>query len=361
MTSEAADSVDHDQAALDRALASFADTAAESPKGLSNHGPMVVEALFTLGRADAIAGFTLAYLPGLQRSPIVPVMGGGDPETLIGDPTMFPELRGIIARDLAIGFAQEGSYDPPVRAWVSRLSTDPLASAGHGLIRTFHAHRSVSRNASEPAVDELATSLTYWAATWRPAVVDTAAPGDGDRSPTDVLAALPRLAESERSGPIMGLVDAALALDDVVEGIGRADLPEEHDAAFDQLVQAGARLFLADEGRHPHAIAHALTLPAAARELSTLLDDTTTTTLVRRTWVAVALLASTVGSGVADWPPTTTTTTTLADAVARAVETGDAHAIKLAEACVREAARQPGATDLLTATCAAGAEHLGRY
>ena len=349
---------DPNQEILDQALAAFADTAAESPEGLSNHGPMVVEALFTLGRADAIPGFTLAYLPGLHRSPIVPVMGSGDPEALIGDPAAFPELRGVIARDLAIGFATEGSYDPPVRAWVARLSSDPLASAGHGLIRTFHAHRSVSRHASEPAVDELATALTYWAATWRPVEVGSAAPSDADRSPTEVLATLPRLAESERSGPIMGLVDAALALDGLVEGIGRAVLPTRHGAAFDELVQAGALLFLADEGRHPHAIAHAVTLPAAARELSVLLDEEATAALVRRTWVAVALLASTVGSGVPERAPLPEHP--LAEAVSRSVETRDAHAIKLAEACAREAVRQPAATDLLAATCVAGAERLGR-
>jgi hypothetical protein len=354
VTSEPAES---DQAILDEALVAFADTAAESPDGLSNHGPMAVEALFTLGRADAIPAFTLAYLPGLHGSPIVPVMGSGDPEALIGHPDAFPELRGVIARDLAIGFASEGSYEPPVRAWVARLASDPFASAGHGLIRTFHAWRSVSRCASDAAIDELATALTYWAATWKPVQLDPPAASRADRPPIEVLAALPRVAESERSGPILGMVDAALALDGLVEDIGRASLPAGHGAAFDLLVQAGARLFLADEGRHPHAIAHAVTLPAAARELSALLDDDATDALVRRTWVAVALLASTVGSGVVDGTPTVGSTR--AEPVTLAVETGDAHAIKLAEACVREVARQPGATDLLTATCAAGADHLG--
>jgi hypothetical protein len=356
VTSEPAES---DQAILDQALVAFADTAAESPDGLSNHGPMAVEALFTLGRADAIPGFALAYLPELQRSPIVPVMGSGDPEALVGHPDAFPELRGVIARDLAIGCASEGSYEPPVRAWVARLASDPFAAAGHGLIRTFHAWRSAFRCSSDAAIDELATALTYWAATWKPIVLDPPGSGPADRPPLEVLAALPRVPDSARSGPILGIVDAALALDGLAEDIGRASLPTGHDAAFDLLVQAGARLFLADGGRHPHAIAHAVTLPAAARELSALLDDDATDALVRRTWVAVALLASTVGSGIADGVPTVTGS--LSEQVSSAVETGDAHAIKLAEACVREAARQPDATDLLTATCAAGADHLGDF
>lgn len=357
MTSDPDATIDADQAALDAALMAFADTAAESPEGLSNHGPMVVETLFTLGRADAIPGFTRSYLPDLQRSPIVPVMGGGDPEALIGRPAAFPELRGIIARDLAIGFATEGSYVPPMRAWVARLASDPLASAGHGLIRTFHAWRSVSRFASDAAIDELATALTYWAATWRTIDLGSHAPTDTDRSPLEALASLPRLAESERSGPIMGLVDAALALDGLASTVGHVALPDAHDAAFDQLVHAGARLFLAAEGRHPHAIAHAVTLPAAARQLAALLNEEATTSLVRRTWEAVAMLGATVGSGVFDGsapaaPPLTV-------GVEQAIEVGDAHAIKLAEACVREATLQPAATDLLAATCAAGIEHLG--
>lgn len=356
MTSGPEDVRTADQNTLDQALAAFADTAAESPDGLSNHGPMVVEALFTLGRADAIPDFTLAYLPGLQRSPIVPVMGSGDPESLIGHPTAFPELRGIIARDLAIGFATEGSYNPPVRAWVARLASDPLASAGHGLIRTFHAWRSVSRCASDAAIDELATALTYWAATLRPIDLGPALAGTANRSLTEVLAVLPRLAESERSGPIMGLVDAALALDGLADGINHAVLPDQADEAFDQLVQAGARLFLADEGRHPHSAAHAVTLPAAARELAELLDEEATTSLAQRTWVAVALLEASIGSGVMDGTPPAAIP--LADGVVQAVEVGDAHAIKLAEACVREVARQPAATALLAATCAAGVEYL---
>ena len=219
--------------------------------------------------------------------------------------------------------------------------------------------KTVGKSLVSSAVDELATALTYWAATWKPIVLDPPGSGPADRPPLEVLAALPRVPESARSGPILGIADAALALDGLVEDIGRASLPTGHDAAFDLLVQAGARLFLADGGRHPHAIAHAVTLPAAARELSALLDDDATDALVRRTWVAVALLASTVGSGIADGVPMVTRT--LSEQVSSAVETGDAHAIKLAEACVREAARQPDATDLLTSTCAAGAVHLGDF
>lgn len=341
------------QASLERALQAFSATAAEYADGLSNHGPMAVEALFTLGRADAIADFTEGTLPGLPRSPVGAVMSGGDPTALIGDPAQFTVLRGIISRELAMELATESTVVATTASWVGRLADSPIAAAGHGLIRTFHAWRSVSRLATVTSVDELATALAYWAATWidldfAPDVVDP------DLSLVVALDALPRVTETERGGPIMGLVGRVLDLDGVDTTIARAMLPDQMDDAFDEIVQAGSRLFLSNFERHRVSLIHAVTIPAAARELAPLLAKNDRSRFVTHVWESVAVLGAMFGNG-------STSTVTfdaaapLADSVDRAVEGGDAHAIKLAEACVRETHHQPDAAELFAAVCEAGA------
>lgn len=345
-----------DQSILDDALTAFADTPAQDDAGLSNHGPMVVETLFTLGRVDVIPSFTEHLLQSLPHVPIVPIMGGGDPTAMVGHPERFHELRAAIARDLAMGIEREDSFVPPIRAWVAHLAGAPLSAAGHGLIRTFHAWRSTQREPSAAAIDELATALAYWASTWSPIPLDLGGTVSPTAPPLQVLTGLPRLDESERGGPIMGLIAPALALDDVADAVCATHLPESSDALFDAITQAGARAFLADGGRHPHSMAHAVTLPAAARQLATLLDESDRILLGRRCWEAVAVLAVALGSGaLTDAPPPSPP---LDVSIGAAVETGDAHAVKVAEACLREAHLQPGAADLFAATCAAGADRL---
>lgn len=341
------------QASLERSLQAFSETAAEYADGLSNHGPMTVEALFTLGRADAIADFTEGTLPGLPRSPVGAVMAGGDLAALIGDPEQFTVLRGIISREFAMELATENTVGSTTASWVGRLADSPIASAGHGLIRTFHAWRNVSRLATVTAIDELATALAYWAATWIDLNIARDVV-DPDLSLLVALDALPRLAETERGGPIMGLVDRALGLDGMDTTISRAMLPDQVDPAFDEIIQAAGRLFLSNFEHHRVSLIHAVTIPAAARELAPLLAENDRSRFVAHVWEAVAVLAAMFGNGSAS-SVKVDSPAPIADSVDRAVKDGDAHAIKLAEACVRETAHQPDAADLFAAVCEAGA------
>ena len=341
------------QATLERALQAFSDTAAEYADGLSNHGPMTVEALFTLGRADAISDFTDRTLPGLARSQVGAVMAGGDPAKLIGHPEQFTVLRGIISRELALELAADNSVGKTTASWVDRLSDSPIASAGHGLIRTFHAWRNVSRLATVTAVDELTTALAYWAATW----VDLGLSSEvviADLSLPAALDALPRLAETARGGPIMGLAEPVLSLDGLSGMIARAALSDRVEAAFDEIVQAGCRLFLSNCEHHRVSLVHAVTIPAAARELAPLLTENHRHQFAAHVWEAVAVLGAMFGNGSASTVKIASPLP-LAISVARTVDGGDAHAIKLAEACVRETAHQPDAAELLGAVCEAGA------
>jgi hypothetical protein len=56
-------------ATIDYALDILKDTGPEFGGGLSNHGPMAAEALFSLGRADAVIPWVKRYRRHLQEYP----------------------------------------------------------------------------------------------------------------------------------------------------------------------------------------------------------------------------------------------------------------------------------------------------
>lgn len=55
--------------ALDWALEALAGYGPDLANGLTNHAPMAVEALCSLGRGDAVASWVEAYRPGLAPRP----------------------------------------------------------------------------------------------------------------------------------------------------------------------------------------------------------------------------------------------------------------------------------------------------
>lgn len=54
---------------LDEALEVLCDTGPEFGPGLSNHGPMAAEALYTLGRSEDIVPWVVGYKRNLQDAP----------------------------------------------------------------------------------------------------------------------------------------------------------------------------------------------------------------------------------------------------------------------------------------------------
>ncbi|MGA8847390.1 MAG: hypothetical protein WB471_12315, partial [Nocardioides sp.] len=125
--------------AYDEALDRYHATGPEFDGYLSNHGPMVVEALSRLGRPELIHRWTDGYLAQLDEAP-----RGADPiradawVDALGDPRRVG--------DWAVYFlhqSQEQPWPDLLATWWPRLLPGIAAGATHGVIRTGHAVRAL--------------------------------------------------------------------------------------------------------------------------------------------------------------------------------------------------------------------------
>ena len=218
--------------------------------------------------------------------------------------------------------------------WVPRFVPGLAAAATHGVIRTAHAARALGQRDNEIRRAELASALAYWAASYEEL------PWDGSVAPeASVADALARVATRRpaRELPQGNIVSGLRTLSGDGAFLPVAGWVDVGDPlrTLGEITVAAAELYL----RHPGQripFTHALTGPSALRLLAPYLDEATVRDATRRAWQAAAGLWAVYGdpsapAGVQGTPREP------AELVARAVENGGAHSIKLTEACLREA------------------------
>jgi Questin oxidase-like len=339
---------------LDEGLRRIARTGPEFGGGLSNHAPMAAEALVRLGHADTVQPWLDGYLRRLHEAP-----RPGDRITdqtwrdALGDPRRVADWEVYIRDQMG-----EQGWREVLAQWWPRLVPGLAAAGTHGVIRTSHAARSLAAADTAERRAELARGLAYWAASYLelPGYVRTG-------GQLELMAALAGLPVAPRP-PAPGLISAGLAAGLAAEpGFGAAvgALRPPADVAADLRDMAGAfaRIFLAYGRQQPIALLHAVTATVAARSVLPLLPDGVARPTYDALWQVGAGLYAVYAGGVAAEPlPALSTAAPSRDAVAeRAVATGDEHAIKLTEACLRLHAETPD--PLLLHTAARGAELLG--
>jgi hypothetical protein len=305
---------DHDDL-LDRGLERLALTGPEYGGGLSNHGPMVVEALHHLGRADAIASWLDGYLPRLEPAPSA--TGRVPRLAMLED---WADWRQLFAHELELR-----EWRSVVARWVPHFGPGLFAGATHGLLRTAHAIRMLRTRATPTRRAELASALAYWAASYQ------TLPGDvrprGTRTATELLAALPAVPHEGWliTEAIRGL-DRAPELPVLLSELNPDELePARLLAALAPWAAAGASVSVIVH-------VHVLTSAVALLQFADLLPRTTFTTLLGHAWHAGAAL-------IATWRPAGphAPDRALVDAellITRAVTNADEHGIKLVDACL---------------------------
>ncbi|MEO8191218.1 MAG: hypothetical protein ABI682_12830 [Acidobacteriota bacterium] len=323
-----------EKSARETALDLLEGTGPEYGGGLSNHGPMAAEALIVLGRAEEMVPWLDRYRRGLdarptERSPI----GMGDwPEALgaydrAGDWSAFFRARLL-----------EEAWTTVLATWCDRLAPGISAAAFHGVIRTAYAARNLRREESRARHHELAEGLAYWAARYR-RLPESASHKhkhvSTTRQPSDVLGTLDALPLSLRSG---GIDDQLRALDDLPSFARVADLVDtsgDPSRFLTETTEAFSEACLA-HATPSTAIAwvHTVTGPSAVRLLLPLVEPGTAHSLARYAWQAAAGIHSAFSLPVPriDLPAPPES----GDLIERAVETGDEHAFKFAETCLRE-------------------------
>jgi hypothetical protein len=318
---------------FDEALERLRGTGTEvAGGGAPNHGPMAAEALTALGRDDVVVRWADRYRRKLDGMPAAtsPVTVETWREALgaidrVGDWAAF--LRAQLA---------EGPWRAVFAEWIGRLLPATPSAGAHGLIRTAHALRALEDAETPLRVEELGVALAYWAAYYRtlPGVPRLAGALDFG----DALGQVPLFMRGQtrrgmpRAVPLRVMEAHA---EEFSAAVDQAAEPESVEDALSALTEAGARLYLANATRQPLVLLHTVTIPAALRLLLPHLPAALHKTALAYVWQNVAAVTAAYGderpSEHDDWSPPEESVI-----VERSIETDDPHALKFAEACIRE-------------------------
>jgi hypothetical protein len=325
-----------DDEVLDESLARLARTGPEYRGGLSNHGPMAAEALVHLGHADEVEHWVDGYLRQLDEAPRPSDRITDDTwREALGDRKRVADWTAYLSSQLA-----DEPWRDVLARWWPRLIPGVAAAATHGVIRTSHAARALDASPSPERARELAQALGYWAATYEELPGTPRA--SGELAPADAVRRLPRQATPPGDGLISVQLRERLAGDKQLgPAVGALRTPPDVQADLLALATEFAGQFVVYGRAHPIAMLHAVTASVAARSVLPLLPAQVTIATYDRLWQAGAAIVSVYSSGAPAEAVPTSEPRTWDDLADWAAHTGDAHAIKLTEACMRLDAERP--------------------
>ena len=244
--------------------------------------------------------------------------------------------------------------------WIGRLLPATPSAGAHGLIRTAHALRALADAETSLRVEELGVALAYWAAYYRKLPGTPRLTGTLDLG--DALLRIPLfLSGQARPGMprqvYLRVMQAHGA--EFSQAVDGAAEPESVEDALSSLTEAGARMYLANAARQPLVLLHTVTAPAALRLMLPHLPAGLHKTALAYVWQNVAATAAAYGDQTPpegdDWP-----TQEPSAIIERSIATDDPHALKFAEACIREHRRNPQPSYLAAAADWASRLHRAR-
>lgn len=325
-------------------LISFAG--AELGSGNANHGPMAAEALFALGREEAVLPWVEGYRSRLTDRPSPSLaIPRADWQEYLGARDRLGDWIAFFENELA-----EAHWQEVVRQWVPRLAPAVMAAATHGLIRTAHAARSLSAGETPQRKYELAQGLGYWAARYYALPGQPSATNAG-YAPGAALKYVDRLHDTsfDGSGPIIEQIKGLEDHPEFAPVIDLADTGGDLSQFISNLTETFAGVYLASP-KNLIAFVHTVTAPSALRLVAPYLDEDDARQAARYAWQACA--------AVYTWYSTVPAQETDGleapeegrdELIDRAVAAGGAHSIKFTEACLREYSLNPNPVYLLAA------------
>jgi hypothetical protein len=325
--------------AMEQALETLAGLAP-----LTNHGPMAAEALVALGRPDAVKGFVEKYkkrFTAVAPEAYRPITRENW-RSALGDGARVTDWTNFFNREL-----KEAPWSQVLDQWVAALAPGMAAAAGHGLIRTGHAARSLSIKESELRRRELGEGLGYWAAYYQtlpspPGDSTSGAPGKNGLRPAQALRQVPLVPEERRSRSA-SIMNGLRSLDSFQPFAGVMDLieaPVEPARFLSELTETFATAYLSNvSGRNLLPLIHTVTSATALRSLLPLLAPDTARRALRYSWQTSAALYSTYANSTVN--PPESKEIRREELIARAVDSYEEHAIKFTEACLGEYALNP--------------------
>ncbi|KUO15501.1 questin oxidase family protein [Streptomyces dysideae] len=304
---------------LEEALDRLHTSGPERRGRLSNHAPMVVEALAAHGQSGGVHRWLDLYEEKLEEFParLAPVTDANWPEAL-GDPRRAADWIDHFSRTLA-----DHPWRSVLAEWWPRLLPGLYAGATHPVIRVGHAVRALESGENAPRLTELAHGLGYWAARHLPVSGITALPG----APTaaESLDAVPAL-EAQEGGYLARLA----ALRQLPVWAGEVTDPDTAHERLTELVRATTHRYAAHGHGDEIMLVHTATAPnAVLRSLSALPRELWAPSL-HAAWTASAAVTAmyTPTDPVAYTPPARLTPE---EVLEQALAHGDEHVIKFAD------------------------------
>jgi hypothetical protein len=318
---------------------------------LSNHGPMVAEAMVRRGHGDAVGSWLDVYMRRLEEAPrgMGPIRA--DWREALGDPRRIADWTELFSREL-----REQPWREVLNAWWPRLLPGVVAAATHGVIRVGHAVRALLVDGdNDTHIVELAHGLAYWAARWQtvPAGHEgaSAAAAAGKAhfaTMLEALAAVPRIAEQSGSiGDRLVRLGSLSTWPSVLAGFGVTGTPDQIKALLAGLVDAATLRYLLYGHGNSIMLVHSATAPNAVLRTLPALDPVLWAPSLAASWAAssalTAVYAPAEPSPRQQLPEPLSGRESREDiarnAFARAVEHGDEHVIKFADTAVEVFAR----------------------
>ncbi len=314
-----------DSGTYDEALERFHTTGPEYDGYLSNHGPMVVEALARLDRSDLIHPWTDRYLQRLDEAPRGTDPIGDDWRAALGDAGRSADwIASFTDR------SDEQDWTDLLTTWWPRLVPGIAAGATHGVIRVGHAVRALRESATEPRRQELRHALAYWAARWQAVPL---LPTTGRYDVATALAGVPRVADQARGiGHRLAQLPDTAGWEPALRALAGPTTAPHVPGALEALVSGVLARYATHAHGNPTMLVHAATAPNAVLNALPSLPPTLWLDSFAAAWSATGAVLAAYSPAAARPRPTPTD----ADAVLeRALRHGGEHVIKLTDTALR--------------------------
>ncbi|MET7751279.1 questin oxidase family protein [Micromonospora sp. NPDC005367] len=319
---------------LDEVYERVHHTGPERNGWLSNHAPMAAEALVQRGHERSVHRWFDSYAHQLEERPrgirTIPEDEWRDP---LGDPVRTGDWLNFFDRALA-----GEQWRTVLVRWWPRLLPGIAAGATHGVIRVGHAVRALLDGETGPRVAELGQGLAYWAARWQP----LASPGAGPYRATDARSALdavPRVPD-QRSGIRARLAQLAdLAAWPAAAGAVPGSSSDDVSTRLADVVDAAVARYGTHGYANPIMLVHAATAPNAVLRALPALPSALRAPSLAAAWAATAAVTAAYAPAEGRPVPTVGGGLNLDEIMLRALDSGDAHAIKFVDTAIDAYAR----------------------
>lgn len=306
---------------LDEALQRLHTSGPERMGRLTNHAPMVVEALASRGQSAAVHRWLDLYEPKLEEfpAPFAPVTAA-DWRQALGDPRRAADWIAHFTREL-----DEHPWRDLLATWWPRLLPGMYGGSTHPVIRVGHAVRALTRGGENaPRLAELAHGLGYWAARHHPVTgiaLLPAAAGAGAALDSVPPVADPSGGFPARLAQIRGLPAWQHSVTD----------PDEARLRLTELVRAATHRYATHGHGNATMMVHAATAPnAVLRTLPALPQDLWAPSL-HAAWTASAAVTAMYAPPEPLAAPRPGRPVAAGEVLERALAHGDEHVIKFTD------------------------------